>query len=187
MNSLMVVPYFSPSRLGQRWAHCMRVESTPMLSPWWPCPRVVGGANDHSITKPTKNEGSDYARHHGHGEMNPWPKRSNTVWSPDRLEGLIYRHKQHRTRTNTTTIQLHTTTGGVAHIHSTRDRPTWRHDVGIDIDRSCMDKYRWQVCNEMKSESCVDVEDGVNGVERFDLDDGRCWYETHMIPHQNNY
>ena len=27
--------------------------------------------------------------------------------------------------------------------------------------------------NEMKSRSYVDVEDGVGGVERFDLDDGR--------------
>jgi hypothetical protein len=71
MNSMMVVPLFVPSRLGQRWPHLVRVGSTLMLSPWWPHPRALRGANDHGIIKSTKNEGLSYARHHSHGETNP--------------------------------------------------------------------------------------------------------------------
>ena len=51
--------------------HHARVGCGPISSPWWPRPRAVGGGNKHSTTKSTKNDGSSYAQHHGHGGTDP--------------------------------------------------------------------------------------------------------------------
>jgi hypothetical protein len=57
---------------------------------------------------------------------------------------------------------------GVAHNQSTRDKLARRHGIGIDIDiswiRTSIDgKY------ELKSKNFVDIKDGINGVQRFNL------------------